>query len=97
MPKPPRLDRPRRRALMAPLAWTRRRERSAGALDLQTAPPAEPAVRRTEGQAAADVDGVLGMMTADDGAAERRGAMVMAANVVLVAVSDRSISGVAPP
>jgi hypothetical protein len=35
----------------------------------------EPAVRRTEGQAAADVDGVLGMMTADDGAAERRGAI----------------------
>jgi len=49
------------------------------------------------GQAAADVDGVLGMMAADDGAAERRGAMVMAANVVLVAVSDRSICGVAPP
>ena len=31
------------------------------------------------------------MMVADDGAAERRGAMVMAANVVLVAVSDRPI------
>jgi hypothetical protein len=36
------------------------------------------------------------MMVADGGA-ERRGAMVMAANVVLVAVSDRSICGVAPP
>ena len=36
------------------------------------------------------------MMVADDGAAERRGAMVMAANVVLVAVSDRPICGVAP-
>jgi hypothetical protein len=36
------------------------------------------------------------MMAADDGAAERRGAMVMAANVVLVPVSDRLISGVAP-
>lgn len=81
---------------MAPLAWSRRRERSAGALDLQTAPPARAAVRRTEGQAGADVDGVLGMMAADDGAAERRGTMVMAANVVLVAVSDRSISGIAP-
>ena len=57
----------------------------------------EPPVRRTEGQAAADVDGMLGMMVADDGAAERRGAMVMAANVVLVAVSDRSICGVALP
>ena len=54
-------------------------------------------MRRTEGQAAADVDGVLGMMAADDGAAERCGAMVMAANVVLVAVSDRSICGIAPP
>ena len=52
-------------------------------------------MRRTEGRAAADVDGVLGMMVADGGAAKRRGAMVMAANVVLVAVSDRSISGVA--
>ena len=35
---------------------------------------------------------MLGMMVADGGAAKRRGAMVMAANVVLVAVSDRSIS-----
>jgi len=53
-------------------------------------------VLRTEGRAAADVDGVLGMMAADGGAAKCRGAMVMAANVVLVAVSNRSISGVAP-
>ena len=45
---------------MAPLAWTRRRERSAGALDLQTAHRLEPPVPRTEGQAAADVDGVWG-------------------------------------
>jgi transposase len=43
MPKPPRLDRRRRRALMAPLAWARRRERSAGALDLQPARPARAA------------------------------------------------------
>ena len=43
------------------------------------------------GQAAADVDGVLGMMAADDGAAERCRAMVMAANVVVVAVSYRDL------
>ena len=54
-------------------------------------------MRGTVGQDAADVDGVPRMRAADNGAAERCGAvaMVMAANVALVAASDRSISGVA--
>ena len=52
----------------------------------------EPAVRGTAGQDVADVDGVsrMRMTAADDGAAERCGAvaMVMAANVVLLAASE---------
>jgi len=56
----------------------------------------EPPVRRTEVRLGRR-RWCLGMMAADGGAAEHRSAMVMAANVVLVAVSDRSICGVAPP
>ena len=48
MPKPPRLDRPRRRALMAPLAWTGGVSDRPARSTCRQRDRLEPPVRRTE-------------------------------------------------